>query len=86
MNMSTEIGIMLIYALLILSVCFLGKWLLTPGKLLLKLLLNSLAGGLLLLFINAAGTFFAFHIPLNFLSILIVGVLGFPGLLLLLLL
>ena len=85
MNMITEIGIMLIYALLILSVCFLGKWLLKPGKLLLKFVLNSLAGGLLLLLVNAAGTFFGFHIPLNFLSILTVGILGLPGLLLLLL-
>lgn len=86
MNMMTEISIMLIYALMILLLCFMGKVLLLPAKLLGKLLLNSIVGGILLILINMVGMPFAVHIPLNPLSAVLAGLLGFPGLLLLFLL
>ena len=85
MDMTTEILIMLAYALAAICIFLLGKWLLKPGKLLLKLLGNSLVGLVVLLLINAVGASFGLHIPLNAISILLAGLLGAPGVLLLLL-
>ncbi|ADC49673.1 MULTISPECIES: pro-sigmaK processing inhibitor BofA family protein [Alkalihalophilus] len=49
------------------------------GQLAVKLVI----GALMLFFVNAFGSFFAFHIPINGVTALVSGVLGIPGLLLL---
>ena len=57
--------------------------LLRPLKIAWKILLNSLIGLLLLLIFNYFGTYFAFTIPINLITVLIAGFLGIPGLILL---
>ncbi|NLX77636.1 MAG: pro-sigmaK processing inhibitor BofA [Clostridiaceae bacterium] len=67
-------------------VLFFGKALKVPLKIALKLLFNSLLGGMAIIVINYLGNFVDFYIPLNFFSALIVGTLGLPGVILLIIL
>ncbi|WP_425538485.1 pro-sigmaK processing inhibitor BofA family protein [Microaceticoccus formicicus] len=55
-------------------------------KIILKLLLNSLVGVGLLLVFNLLAGFFSLSIEFNFINALVAGFLGFPGIILLLLL
>ena len=55
-------------------------------KLLIKLLYNGFIGGIALLALNFCGGYIGIHIALNFVTCLIAGFLGVPGIALLLLL
>ena len=79
MEMSTEIGILLAYALGIFALYVVGYMFLVPIKILLRLVINSVAGAIAILTINWIGTYWGVHISLNALSAVIVGVLGVPG-------
>lgn len=79
MEMSTEIGIMLAYGFGILVLYVLGYLFLVPIKFLLKLIGNSLLGGILILLINWFGGALGIYIPLNFLTALLIGILGLPS-------
>lgn len=87
--MGVQIGVFLTYAGAIILIFLVGKVFFWPIKLILKLLLSSAVGGALILLLNvpagAIGTAGAL-IPLNPLNALIVGVLGLPGAILLLIL
>ena len=48
-----------------------------------KLLINTVLGAVLLAIINFIGIYFNFYIALNIYSALIIGILGVPGLILL---
>lgn len=50
-----------------------------PIKIIIKLIINALVGGLVLLLINYFGTIIGFSLDINWLSALIVGVFGVPG-------
>ncbi len=52
-------------------------------KILKKVLLNTVLGAVLLAIINFVGIYFNFSIALNIYSALIIGILGVPGLILL---
>ncbi|WP_231967858.1 pro-sigmaK processing inhibitor BofA family protein [Thermanaeromonas toyohensis] len=84
LRMAADI-IQLILALLFLGflLYLIGGLLLKPLKLAFKIAVNSLFGLLLLWVFNFIGGYFSFTIPLNWLTILIAGFLGIPGLLLL---
>jgi len=79
MDMSTEIGILLAYALGIFALYVIGYMFLVPIKILLRLVINSIAGALAILVFNWIGAFIGLHISLNLLSAVIVGLLGVPG-------
>lgn len=64
----------------------LGKLFIWPLKKIMKLILNSILGGALIYLINIIGMNFGFHIGLNLLTAIIVGLLGVPGAVLLVLL
>lgn len=82
-----QASVLLTYAGAVLLIFLLGKIFLWPIKLVLKLVVSSIIGGVLILAINlVAGFFGLLLIPLNLLTALIVGVLGIPGVLLLLVL
>jgi len=76
----------LVYILAVLGVCLIAKIFSAPIKLIIKLLINALIGGIALIIINWIGGFFSFHIDLNFFSALITGALGVPGIIILLIL
>lgn len=79
MSMGAEIGVLLAYAFGLLLLYIVGYMFLGPVRLLLRLALNSLAGGIIILLVNWAGSFWDLHIPLNIISAFCVGVLGVPG-------
>lgn len=56
-----------------------GKVFIVPIKTILKLVLNSVLGGLVIFLINFIGSFFNFHIGLNLITSIFVGILGIPG-------
>lgn len=79
MNINT-IGTFIICIILLFV---LGKIFIWPLKKILKLILNSIFGGILIYIINIIGMNFGFHIGLNILTAIIVGILGIPGAILL---
>lgn len=79
MDMTTEIGILLTYSFVIFAIYFFGYIFLIPMKFILKILLNSSLGVLFLILFNFIGGYMNFHIPINIISALVVGLLGLPG-------
>ncbi len=55
------------------------KLLALPMKLIIKLVINGLVGGLIIFVVNLIGANFGFMIDLNWITALIVGFLGVPG-------
>lgn len=72
------IGLFLLYIL--------GMVLVVPIKILIKLLINGLIGGVVLLLFNLIGGIFNLTIAVNPLNAVIVGFLGIPGVILILIL
>lgn len=63
-------------------ICFLfilGRIFIIPIKWVLKLVFNSVLGALLIFSINLIGGVWGIHIGLNFLTAILVGMLGIPG-------
>ena len=56
-----------------------GRLFIIPIKTILKLIFNSILGGLLIYIINLIGGMFGFHIGLNIFTSIFVGILGIPG-------
>lgn len=56
-----------------------GKIFSVPLKALFKLIVNSVLGGLLIFIINLIGSTWEFHIGLNVVTAVLVGLLGIPG-------
>ena len=69
-----------------LAILIIGKIFLFPLKLLLKLVFNTMIGGAIIYIINLIGANFGFHIGLNLITSLVVGILGIPGAILLIIL
>lgn len=63
-----------------------GKIFIIPIKIIMKLIINSLLGGFTIFIINLIGMFFNFHIGLNFITSIFVGLLGVPGVIILIVL
>lgn len=63
-----------------------GKIFSVPLKALFKLIINSVLGGLLIFIINLIGAVWNFHIGLNIVTAILVGLLGIPGAVLLVIL
>ena len=82
--MGLQIGVLLTYAGAIILIFIGGKLFVWPIKLVLKLLASSLIAGAAIVLINTAGTGLGIAIPLNVLNALTAGVLGIPGLVMLL--
>lgn len=63
-------------------ICFLfifGKVFIIPITKVLKLVVNSVLGGITIFLINLVGANFGFHIGLNIFTSILVGLLGMPG-------
>ena len=81
MDFSTEVSIFLIYTAAMLLIYFFGKLLIVPAKVILKLLLNSFIGGIMVIIINHVGGLIGLILPINIITALISGFLGIPGIL-----
>lgn len=60
-----------------------GRVFAVPLAKILKLILNSILGAILIWFINLIGASFQFHIGINMITAILVGILGLPGAILL---
>lgn len=68
-------GVFFLYAL--------GKLLLIPLRVIFNLIVNAVIGGGVLLLVNFVGSFWNFSVGVNPITALLVGLLGVPGVLLL---
>ena len=84
--MGLDLSVFLTYAGAIILLFIFGKLFLWPLKIILKLAVNSLIGGAAIPLINIIVAEIGIIIPLNMLNALIVGVLGLPGAILLIVL
>lgn len=71
------------YAAGIIILFIVAKLFLMPIRFIIKLVWNALIGGALLWLINLVGGFVGFTIAINWMSALVVGLLGVPGVILL---
>ncbi len=69
----------LTYGACIIFLFIFGRIFILPLKSILKLILNSILGGILIFIINAVAGNFGFHIGLNIITSMFVGLLGLPG-------
>jgi len=76
----------LAYAFGLLLLYVVGRALIMPLKIVVKLVYNALIGGVVLLLLNIVGAYFGLHIALNPITALVVGFLGVPGVIMLLVL
>lgn len=76
----------LVYIGCIVMILIIGKIFIFPLKKIFKLVINSAIGGMLIYIINIVGANFNFHIGLNWWTILCTGILGIPGVILVVLL
>lgn len=63
-------------------ICFIfifGRIFIVPIRKILKIILNSILGGIVIYLINFIGANFGFHIGLNIFTSLMIGFLGLPG-------
>ena len=63
-------------------ICFLiifGKIFIVPLSKIIKLIVTSRLGGVVIFFINLIGGIWGFHIGLNIFTSILVGLLGLPG-------
>lgn len=81
-----DVNIIITVVICIIFLLIFGKIFLFPMKKILKFILNTALGALAIFIINTIGTSFSFHIGLNFINAIIVGILGVPGAVLLILL
>ena len=63
-------------------ICFIflfGKILIVPIQKIAKLIINSILGAFVIYVINLIGANFGFHIGLNIITSMVIGLLGLPG-------
>lgn len=78
--------VILTFIACILIILVFGKSFYLPIKRVVKLVANSVLGALIIFIINLVGTSFEFHIGFNIFNAVVVGILGIPGAILLVLL
>ncbi len=76
----------LIFIGCIIALIIIAKILSWPVKIIFKLLINIFLGGILLLVVNIFGAGFGLNIPFNTITALTSGILGIPGVILLIIL
>ena len=81
-----DIGLICIYIGCIIFLAIICKIFILPIKVLIKLVINSIFGIFIIYLINIMAAVFKIHIGINFFTVLIVGLLGIPGSILLILL
>ncbi len=73
-----EANTIITYLACIFFLFIIGRIFILPLKSILKLIGNSILGGILIFIINLIGSIFNFHIGLNVGTAIIVGILGIP--------
>ena len=84
--MNFEFNNIIAYIACIFFLFIFGKIFIIPIKTILKLILNSILGGIIIYIINLIGVAFNFHIGLNIITAIFVGILVIPGAIILIIL
>ena len=84
--MTLTIPSVLIFLGCLFAIFIICKILTLPLKWIIRLIGNSILGAIILFIINLVGAAWGIHIGINFITALVVGILGIPGVLLLLVL
>ena len=79
-----EFGTILAFIFGLFLLYIIGILLVIPIKIVLKLIVNGVIGGILLLIVNLVGGFIGLSLVINPLTAVIAGILGIPGVILLL--
>lgn len=74
-----EFGLILPYLIGVAILFVVLKILALPMKIIIKLLINGVVGGVIIFLINLIGANFGFTLTLNWVTALVVGILGVPG-------
>ncbi len=69
----------IIYLACLIIIFIVGKLFFLPIKSIVKLLINSILGGILIYIVNIVGISFNFHLGLNFGTAVFSGLFGIPG-------
>lgn len=75
----TDVGIILAYSAGIMLIFMISWIFVKPLRFLSKLILNSLLGALFLIIFNYFGQYTGVYIGVNIISALLLGILGIPG-------
>ena len=86
MGLNIPFNIIIAYAIGLIALYLIGWLLLVPLKIILKFIVNGLIGGFILFLLNYVDKFIGVSIIINPITALIVGFLGIPGIILILLL
>lgn len=86
MGLQIELSVILAYAAGLILLYFLGWILIIPIKYLVKLIINGVVGGILLILVNLLGGFVGINLAINPITAIIAGILGVPGVVLLIVL
>lgn len=78
-----DVKMWVIYISCIIGIFIFGKVFIVPIKAILKLIINSILGIILLYIVNLIGGIWNFHIGINAVTAIVVGILGIPGIVLL---
>lgn len=70
---------LIVFVACVIFIFLIGKVFIVPIKAIIKLIINSFLGGILIYIINIFGAGFNFHIGLNIFTAIFVGLLGIPG-------
>jgi len=81
-----ETKVILIFILCVMVLFFFGRTFIMPIRKIIKVGFNSIIGLIIIFIINLIGTSFNFHIGMNFINSTIIGLLGIPGAIMLILL
>jgi inhibitor of the pro-sigma K processing machinery len=82
MDSGMEIIIFLSYAAGLLGIFILAKIFSFSSKVIKKIVVNSICGGIAIILVNILGECLGVHLPLNIISAFGVGTLGVPGIIL----
>lgn len=81
-----DINSIIVYIACIIFLFLIGKFFIIPLKIIARIIGNSILGGILIFIVNTIGNMFNFHIGLNIGTAIVTGILGVPGVILLILL
>ena len=74
-----DLNTIIIYFACLIVIFIIGKIFYLPLKHIFKLLINSILGGVLIYIVNIVGASFNFNVGLNFGTAIFTGLLGIPG-------
>ena len=74
-----DLNSIIVYLACLIVIILIGKIFYIPLKHIIKLIINSLLGGVLIYTVNIIGASFNFHIGLNVGTAIFTGILGVPG-------